>query len=174
MRIRPAVESDAAAIADVYGPYVLETTISFELEPPDAGDMRSRMRAEPRLPWFVADRDGLVVGYAYASQHRSRLAYRWSVDVSVYLAGSERRRGTGRALYDTLLPALRDLGYVQAFAGVTLPNEASVGLHEALGFTPVGVYRAVGFKDGRWHDVGWWQLPLTDPPVPPADPQPWA
>src|SRR3712207_347145 len=132
------------------------------------------MLGEPRLPWFVACRDGRVVGYAYAGAHRARAAYRWSVDCSVYLADGERGAGTGRALYERLLPAVRDLGYVTAFAGIALPNAASVGLHTALGFTPVGTYRAVGFKAGRWHDVGWFQLPLREPPAVPAEPVAWS
>ena len=123
---------------------------------------------------MVAERDGVVVGYAHASLHRARPAYRWSVEVSVYLAPAERGRGTGRALYQVLLGQVRDLGYVTAFAGVTLPNPASVALHERLGFRPVGIFEAVGFKHGRWHDVGWWRLPLVDPPPEhPADPRPW-
>ncbi|WP_369139909.1 arsinothricin resistance N-acetyltransferase ArsN1 family B [Modestobacter versicolor] len=172
--IRPADVGDAAAVADVYRPWVTGSVASFETVPPDADEMARRMTAQPRLPWFVACRDGAVVGYAYGGQHRTRAAYRWSVDCSVYLAAGERGAGTGRALYERLLPELRDLGHVTAFAGIALPNPASVGLHTALGFTPVGVYRAAGFKAGRWHDVGWWQLPLREPPAEPAEPAAWS
>ena len=172
--IRPADVPDAAAIAAVYRPYVTDSVASFETSPPDAAELALRMTGEPRLPWFVACRDGAVVGYAYAGQHRTRAAYRWSVDCSVYLAADERGAGTGRALYERLLPELRGLGYVTAFAGIALPNPASAGLHTALGFTPVGVYRAAGFKAGRWHDVGWWQLQLRTPPVEPAEPRAWS
>lgn len=172
--IRLARAADAAAIAAVYRPYVTGTVISFETEPPDAGEMARRMAALPLLPWLVAERDASVVGYAYASAHRTRAAYRWGADVSVYLDERERGRGTGRALYAQLFDLLRDLGYVAAYAGITLPNPASVGLHESIGFRPVGVYRNVGYKSGRWHDVGWWQLALVDPPpTDPAEPRPW-
>lgn len=169
-QVRRAGPEDAAAVAEVYGPWVTGSVVSFETEPPDAEQVRARMAAEPLLPWYVATRPSGVVGYAYAAQHRARPAYRWSVDVSVYLAEDERGRGTGRALYDVLLPALRDLGHVRAMAGITLPNPASVALHEAVGFVPVGVFEAVGFKHGAWHDVGWWQLALAEPPVRPREP----
>jgi len=172
--IRPATVADAAAIAAVYRPYVVDTVISFETEPPDGDEMARRMAAEPPLPWLVAERDGRVTGYAYASAHRARAAYRWGADVSVYLDATEHGRGTGGALYGRLLPLLRDLGYVAAYAGIALPNPASVGLHESLGFSLVGVYRRVGYKHGGWHDVGWWQLPLVDPPPSnPPEPRPW-
>ena len=171
MRIRTATVDDCAAIAAVYAPVVEQTVISFEETPPDAGEMARRMLARPRLPWLVAEEDGTVVGYAYASAHRARAAYRWAADCSVYLAEGARGRGVGRSLYDALVPLVRDLGYVTLHAGITLPNPASVGLHEALGFVPVGVYRDVGFKAGAWHDVGWWQLRLREPPIPPAEPR---
>ncbi len=171
--IRPAGAADAGAIAAVYAPYVTDGVASFEALAPDGPEMLRRMQAQPRLPWRVAVREDVVVGYAYAGQHKARAAYRWSVDVSVYLAASEHRRGTGRALYGELLPLLVDLGYVTAFAGITVPNPGSVGLHEALGFTLVGVYEAVGFKQGQWHDVGWWQCRLQEPPAVPVEPKPW-
>ena len=186
--IRGARDHDAVGIAAVYRPYVLESAISFELDPPGAEQICQRMLAAPRLPWFVAVRSDavrsdavrgdavrgdVVVGYAYASRHRERPAYRWSVDVTVYLLPAERGRGTGRALYDTLLAAVTELGYVSAFAGITLPNEASVALHEALGFRPVGVFARAGFKQGRWHDVGWWQRTLRAAPAIPREPLPW-
>jgi L-amino acid N-acyltransferase YncA len=168
--IRPATHADAAAIAGVYAPYVLGTVASFEEDPPSGGEVAARM--DLRMPWLVADVEG-VVGYAYAGPHHGRAGYRWAVNVSVYLAAEARGRGLGRALYGGLLPVLRRLGYVQAFAGIALPNDASVGLHEAVGFAPIGVYRSVGYKFGAWHDVGWWQLPLTDPAVDPAEPSAW-
>ena len=171
--VRPADVGDAGLIAAVYRPYVVDSVASFETAPPDAEELARRMTAAPRLPWFVACRDDAVVGYAYAAAHRTRAAYRWSVDCSVYLTAGERGAGTGRALYERLLPELRSLGHVTAFAGIALPNPASVGLHTALGFTPVGVYRAAGFKAGRWHDVGWWQLPLQEPPERPEEPRAW-
>jgi phosphinothricin acetyltransferase len=169
--VRPAVDGDAAAVAAVYAPWVTGSVATFESDPPDAAEVLRRMSAAPRLPWLVAEREGAVVGYACAVQHRARPAYRWSVDVSVYLVADERGRGTGRALYDVLLPLLRDLGYVAAHAAIALPNPASVRLHEGHGFSPVGVYRSVGYKHGAWHDVGWWQLPLVAPPLSPEEPR---
>ena len=171
--VRAATPDDAHAIAAVYAPYVTDGVASFEAAPPSAAEFAQRMDAPPRLPWLVAAADGAVVGFAYASKHRTRAAYRWSVDVSVYLAAQARGRGIGRALYARLLPEVRALGYVSAFAGITLPNPASVGLHEAMGFTPVGVYPDVGFKHGRWRDVGWWRLRLQEPPAQPDEPREW-
>jgi L-amino acid N-acyltransferase YncA len=171
--IRSATTADAKAIAHIYRPYVLETAISFEETPPAAAEFEARMLATPRLPWLVAVREGTVVGYCYASRHHARASYRWSADVSVYVAPSERGRGVGRLLYGELLPLVRGLGYVSVFAGITLPNDASVGFHEAFGLTSVGVYRNVGFKHNAWRDVGWWQLTFTDPPEQPAEPRPW-
>lgn len=171
--IRLATASDAAAIARIYAPYVRDTAISFETEPPDAAEMARRLAAiGERHPWLVAvDGQGLL-GYAYAGEHRSRAAYRWDADVAVYLEPRAHRRGIGRALYRRLFALLRAQGYVNAYAGIALPNAASVGLHEALGFVPVGVYRGVGYKHGAWHDVGWWGLRLQAPPSPPAEPVP--
>ena len=173
MRIRPAGDADAAAIAAVYAPYVTGSVISFEAEPPDAQEMQRRMTARPRLPWLVAVDGDDVLGFAYASAHRAREAYRWAADASVYLEAGRRGRGIGRALYDVLVPLVRDLGYVTLHAGIALPNDASRRLHEAMGFELVGVYRSVGFKAGAWHDVGWWQLPLRDPPGEPDEPREW-
>jgi phosphinothricin acetyltransferase len=169
--IRTAEPSDAAAIAAVYAPYVLETAVSFDEVPPTAAEMAVRMASG--LPWLVASEDEAVVGFAYAAAHRGRPAYRWGVEVSVYLDADVRGRGLGRALYAVLLPVVTRLGFVRAYAGVTLPNDASVGLHEAMGFTPVGIFREAGFKLGVWRDVGWWQLSLQTPPKDPAEPRPW-
>ncbi len=171
MRIRDAdPERDAAGCAAVYAPVVAETAISFEESPPGAEEMAGRIRAAKR--WLVAEEDGGVIGYVYATDHRARAAYRWAVDVSAYVAAAHRRRGIGRELYAVLFDRLRDDGYRVACAGVTLPNDASVGLHRALGFEDVGVYRRIGWKLGRWHDVLWLQLDLApgaaDPPAEPA------
>jgi L-amino acid N-acyltransferase YncA len=131
---------------------------------PDAAEIARRIAAgQEQWPWLVAD-DGAVLGYAYASQHRSRAAYRWSVDVSVYVAERARRAGVGRRLYQALFAVLTEQGFFNAFAGVTLPNEPSLGLHRAVGFEPVGVYRNVGYKLGSWHDTSWWQRTLRPPP----------
>lgn len=176
MRVRDAGAEDAAAIADVYRHYVEASAVTFEDVPPDAAEVARRMQATPRLPWLVAEDREAVVGYAYASRHRDRPAYRWAVDCSVYLRPDATGRGVGRLLYDELLPVLRRLGYWRAYAGIALPNPGSVRLHEALGFVQVGVYEQVGYKLGCWHDVGWWQLALAQPggvSGPPAEPRAW-
>jgi phosphinothricin acetyltransferase len=144
--------------------------ISFELEPPSVEELRARIATTlQRLPWLVAlDARGVVSGYAYASKHRERAAYQWAVDVSAYTRADCRGQGTGKQLYTQLLRELAGLGYCQAFAGIALPNPASVALHESVGFVPLGVYRKVGFKLGAWHDVGWWQREIATP----ASPQP--
>jgi phosphinothricin acetyltransferase len=169
--IRPATPDDAEAVAAIYAPYVETTVISFEVVPPTADEMRSRIdRVSTQFPWLVYADGGTVVGYAYASGHHARAAYQWSADVAIYIDRGFHRRGIGRQLYALLFDLLRRQGMINAYAGITLPNERSVGLHEALGFEPVGIYRHVGFKLGAWHDVGWWHLqlqPLPAAPVPP-------
>jgi len=170
--IRLAEERDAEAVQRIYAPFVLHTAVSFEVEPPGVDEMRSRIAATlARLPWLVCERQENVIGYAYASPHKTRAAYGWSVDVAIYVHEGFRRHGVGRALYTSLLAALRLQGFYNAYAGVTLPNPGSVGLHEAMGFQPVGIYRDIGYKLGRWHDVGWWQLPLRDRSAAPAAPE---
>jgi L-amino acid N-acyltransferase YncA len=170
--IRMANTGDAAAIAAIYRPYVTDAVTSFEVDPPGAADMAARIQAvRARMPWIVCmDTAGAVIGYAYASRHHERAAYQWSVDVAVYIHAGHHRRGIGRALYEKLFALLRLQGFYVAHAGITLPNAASVGLHESLGFVPVGVYPAVGWKFGAWRDVGWWRLPLQDLVATPAPP----
>jgi len=166
---------DAGPIQAIYAPIVAETAISFELEPPDVEAIERRIRETlPSLPWLVADGSDGVAGYAYATPHRVRAAYRWSVDVSVYVGAAERGRGIGRALYRSLFAVLRLLGYVNVYAVITLPNPASVRLHEALGFEPIGVFRGVGYKLERWHDTGHWELLLAPRPECPETPRPLA
>jgi phosphinothricin acetyltransferase len=161
MELRLARATDAPGIHEIYGPIVTGTAISFELTVPSVDAMAERVTAlQERYPWLVVDDAGQIAGYAYGSAHRSRAAYGWSTDVSVYVHPAAHRRGVGRALYAALLELLRHQRFEQAFAGIALPNPASVGLHEAMGFSPVGVYRDVGWKLGRWHDVGWWQRRL--------------
>ena len=173
MRIRHAEATrDAEACAEIYAPFVRETPVSFEERPPDAAELARRItELSASYPWLVAEEDGRVIGYAYASQYRARAAYRWAADVAVYVAAEHRRRGSGRALYEALLGLLARQGIRTACAGITLPNPASVALHEALGFEPVGVYRRIGWKAGAWHDVGWWQKELL-PPGAGAPPEP--
>ncbi len=171
--IRLATGSDAAGVLVIYTPIVRETAISFEVAPPDVTEMRRRIEDTlVRFPWLVCVEDGQLLGYAYASQHRTRAAYQWSVDVSVYVHAQARRSGVGTSLYTSLLQVLHLQGFYNAYAGITLPNPASVGLHESLGFQHVGVYRSVGYKLGAWHDTGWWQRALrthSGPPDPPAE-----
>lgn len=169
--IRLATEADAEGIVAIYAPIVRETAISFEVEAPDVNAMRRRITETlAHLPWLVCERRGEVLGYAYASTHRTRAAYQWSVDVSVYVHVRIRRSGVGKALYTSLLRFLDLQGFYNVYAGITLPNPASVRLHESLEFQPVGVYRAVGYKLGAWHDVGWWHLALRPHAVPPGPP----
>lgn len=156
--IRVATPSDSAQIQRIYAPIVGCTAISFELEPPTIADMAKRIESTLVMyPYLVAEREGQVVGYAYASQHRAREAYQWSVDVTVYIAPHAHRNGIGRALYERLLPILESQGFHTAYAGIALPNVGSVSLHEALGFHHIGTYTEVGFKHGSWHDVGYWR-----------------
>lgn len=174
MNIRVVALTDAEAITAIYAPVVQSTSISFELEPPSVGQMRGRiMTTLPDLPWLVSeDGAGTVDGYVYASKHRERPAYQWSVDVTAYVREDARGTGVGKRLYRALFDELARLGYFQAFAGIALPNAASVALHESVGFEPIGVYRKVGFKLGAWHDVGWWQRELREP-IEPSAPTPF-
>jgi phosphinothricin acetyltransferase len=167
--------ADAQAVQAIYAPFVSDNATSFETVVPDPAEIRRRIEAQhERYPWLVFEANRGVVGYAYASAHRSRQAYQWSVDVSVYVDRGFYRRGVGRALYLALFDVLRRQRFVNAYAGITLPNPSSVGLHESLGFEPIGVYRRVGFKFDRWHDVAWLHFRLREDPGPPADPSPAA
>jgi phosphinothricin acetyltransferase len=172
-RLRLAAPADAAQIAAIYAPFCLRTAVSFETAAPDEGKMRERISAlAERYPWLVAvSETGDVLGYAYAGKHRERAAYRWSVDFTAYVAPEAKRRGIGTALYRALMKICQSLGYYRAFAGITLPNEASVRLHEKIGFRAIGVYRRVGFKLGGWHDVGWWSLDLLPQEDEPREPR---
>jgi L-amino acid N-acyltransferase YncA len=180
MTIRPADPMrDAAACAAIYAPYVESTAISFEDAAPDAAEFAQRIEKYAATHQFlVAEAGGAVVGYAYACEWASRPAYRWSVETSVYIDPAHRHEGIGRALYRELFGLLRAQGFRIAVAGVTLPNPASIGLHESLGFEPIGALRDVGWKMGDWRDVGYWQLYLQpdaeDPPAEPRRPGPAA
>ena len=170
--IRMATEADAAAVASIYAPFCEKTAISFEYKAPTTVEMAERIRTVTRLPWLVLDDNGALAGYAYATQHRERAAYGWSVDTTVYVSPNYQRRGVGRALYTALFELLRMQGYYKVYAGITLPNRASIGLHQSLGFEPVGIYRGVGYKLGAWHDVAWYQLSLQPEQPQPAAPLP--
>jgi phosphinothricin acetyltransferase len=165
---------DADAIAAIYAPFVTDTVISFEDVAPTADEMAARIeRLAKTHAWVVAEHAGEILGYAYGCPHRERAAYRWATEVSVYVDPRHQRLGAGRALYETLFGLLAERDYRIALAGIALPNDASVRLHEACGFQPVGVYRRIGFKQGSWWDVGWWQLDLvTAIASPPAEPGP--
>jgi phosphinothricin acetyltransferase len=169
--IRLAAGNDAAGILAIYAPIVRETAISFEVDPPDVTQMRQRIEDTlVQFPWLVCAHGEEILGYAYGSQHRTRAAYQWSVDVSVYVHAQARRAGVGRSMYTSLLRLLDLQGFFNAYAGINLPNPASVGLHEAMGFRLVGIYQSVGYKLGKWHDVGWWHRVLRAPIVPPHPP----
>jgi L-amino acid N-acyltransferase YncA len=170
-RVRDATQDDAAACAAIYAPYVTDTAVSFETQPPSPEEMAERIATASRThAWLVLEDDGRVVGYAYGGPFHRRAAYRWTCEVSVYLEMGRRRSGGGRALYEALLARLTERGFRTAAAGMTLPNEGSVGLHRAMGFEPVGTYRRVGFKQGTWHDVAWTQRTLADGDEPPIEP----
>lgn len=169
--IRVAEARDASALAEIYRPMVVDTVVSFELDPPDANEMRARLdKTLPTHPWLVHERNGRITGYAYAQVLRTRPAYRWSTETSVYVDASQHGHGIGRSLYVALLAVLACQGFVAVFGGITLPNPASVRLHESLGFRPVGTFPHVGFKFGAWHDVGFWRRQLLDETLDPAEP----
>lgn len=164
MVIRDATSADSGACAEIYAPYVRDTAISFETEPPSADEMARRIAdAQERHAWLVAE-DDEIVGYAYGHPFAGPAAYRWSCTTSIYVTRDRRGTGVGRALYTALLDRLTDLGYRRAFAGIALPNDASAAIHRAFGFTPVGVYERVGWKHGQWRDVKWFQRTLSDQP----------
>ena len=176
--IRAATPDDAARIAAIYAPFVIGGTVSFEIDPPDARAMRGRMAASEGLyPWMVVTNgvdDAGVVGYAYATKFRDRPAYKYVVETSIYVAGDQQRGGVGRLLYEALIDTLRAQGFTQAIGAITLPNDASISLHESVGFRRAGVYREIGYKQGRWIDVGFWQCELNDSKVPPVEPKPFS
>jgi L-amino acid N-acyltransferase YncA len=171
--IRLARASDAAELQAIYAPIVRDTPISFEVAPPGVEDMRARIEKTLAVfPWLVEERDGRIVGYAYASRHREREAYQWSVDVSCYVHADARGQGIGAALYEALFGILRRQGFHGAFAGITLPNAPSERLHESVGFRRIGVYPEVGHKLGAWRDTGWYHLRLGDALQQPPAPRP--
>lgn len=173
IQIRLARDADVDAIVEIYRPVVVSTTISFETVAPDREDMARRVHDTLRsYPWLVCEVEGHIAGYAYATKHRVRGAYQWSVDTSVYVDQRFRRRGVGRGLYESLFAILAAQGYANAYAGIALPNPGSIALHESMGFEHIGVYRGVGYKLDRWCDVGWWWRSVRDrrqSPQPPQD-----
>jgi phosphinothricin acetyltransferase len=170
--VRLASERDAEACAAIYAPYVTDTAVSFEVDPPPPAEMAERIARAVRMhAWVVLEGEGRVVGYAYGGPLNPRPAYRWSCEVSVYLERGRRRTGGGRALYDALFARLAERGFRTVVAGMTLPNDSSVGLHAAMGFEPVGTYRRIGWKHDAWHDVAWTQRTIGRAEDPPADPR---
>lgn len=155
--IRDATTADAAAMLDIYRPIVEHTAISFEEAPPTPEEFADRIATlRSTHGWVVGEHNGRLVGYAHAAPHRSRAGYRFSVETTVYVAEDMQGTGVGRALYRALFDRLAASGFVSAYAGIALPNPASVRLHESVGFTYIGTFPHVGFKLDRWHDVGWW------------------
>lgn len=170
--IRVALVSDAESMLEIYAPIVRETPVSFELVPPSLEDYRLRVASVlETMPWVVCEEKGEILGYAYASRFRPRPAYQWTAEATVYVHPRRQRRAVGRALYTALFDGLRLLGYPSVIAVIALPNPASVALHETLGFVPVGVFQKVGYKLGRWHDVGFWQLTLQELSASPVEPR---
>ena len=158
MIIRQATPGDAAAMLEIYRPIVEDTAISFELAVPTVDDFASRIEKYLAThEWLVAEIDGEVAGYAYASSHRARAAYRFSAEVSVYVHPQYQGQGLGKKLYTALFDSIRERGFHYAYGGITLPNDASVALHKACGFSEIGTFSEVGFKYDSWHDVSWWQ-----------------
>jgi phosphinothricin acetyltransferase len=171
MLIRFATPADALAIQDIYAPYVTESTITFECDVPTVADIAGRIQTiQQQFPYLIAEIDGRILGYAYASKHRDRTAYQWSVETSVYVHPDGHRQGIARQLYTELFTWLRRQGYYSAYAGITLPNPASEAFHQSMGFEPIGVFANIGYKLGTWCSVGWFQLALQphqpEPPVP--------
>ncbi len=165
LTIRPATTDDARTLLAIYRPIVLNTTISFELEPPTLNQFQQRIeKALTNYAWLVAEIDGRPTGYAYGTEHRSRGAYQYAVETSAYVHPNFYRQGIGKILYKKLLSNLAQKGYCNAYAGIALPNEASIALHKRVGFEYIGTFPKVGRKFGRWHDVSWWHCPLRDEP----------
>lgn len=166
--IRLVEQKDAKEIAAIYAPYVDGSHVSFEFVAPGVEEIHARIRdISERYPWYVWESEGRVVGYAYGAPYRSREAYQWNAEVSVYVQEGFQGQGIARKLYERLIPELHRRGFINLYAIITQPNPVSVRFHEAQGFSPLCIYRNVGFKLGKWHDVGWWELRRTDLPVKP-------
>ena len=166
--IRAVTADDAPAIAAIYAHYVERTVATFEEVAPDAAEMAGRIAAVvPAFPWLVAELGGAIAGYAYGRPYHARAAYRWTCEAGIYLAHDRRKHGLGTKLYEALLDDLTDRGFVAAIASITVPNPESTRFHEKLGFEKVGVMEGIGFKTGKWRDVGYWQIGLGPRTIPP-------
>ncbi|HXV14466.1 MAG TPA: GNAT family N-acetyltransferase [Candidatus Krumholzibacteria bacterium] len=173
--LRLATPADATGCLDIYRPFVESSHTTFETEVPSPDEFARRIEVTlTQRPWVVAEEDGRILGYAYASPIKDRLAYQWSAEVAIYVAADARRRGLGRALYEALFRCLAGLGYVNAIGIIALPNDASIALHESLGFQKIAHLKEIGFKRGAWHDSGWWQKRLAPLPARPTPPRPLA
>lgn len=173
--IRLVRESDCQALLEIYGPFVTHTTVSFEYELPTEEEFRGRIRSySEKYPWLVCELDGKVVGYAYASKHRDRTAYQWSVEVSVYVHPEYHKKHIAKALYTALFEILELQGFISAYAGVAIPNEKSRGFHVSFGFKPIGIYHKVGYKLGKWLDTEWFERDIATPYAEPQMPKPIA
>lgn len=162
--IRPVSLADSETLLEIYRPYVDESAISFELQPPSLAEFQKRISDKAgKYPWLVCEEDGAITGYTYAGEFRSRPAYAWTTETSVYVRQGLHGQGIGRALYTALLAILQEQGFVNVVGGITLPNPQSVGFHEKLGFRPVGRIQDAGFKLGRWWDIGFWELQFPKP-----------
>jgi len=171
VEVRLATTNDAQQILDIYSPSVLSVAISFETVLPPVDEMQMRIEScLQKFPWIVCISDGKMAGYVYASKHREREAYQWSCECSVYIRDSFKGKGVGQDLYQLLFQMLKLQGFINVYAGITLPNEASVRLHEKCGFTPFARYENIGYKFGNWHTVGWWKLQINNYDLEPAPP----
>lgn len=171
-QLRFVRESDAAAIAEIYRPYIENTSISFEYDAPSSEEFLQRIRSTSAdFPWIVCLSENEVIGYAYANPHRNRTAYQWAADVTIYFSATFHRKGLSKITYETLFSILKLQGIHTLLAGITIPNEKSVGFHTALGFELLGTYTNIGFKFGKWHDTQWYQRPLNDYTTPPSTPK---
>jgi L-amino acid N-acyltransferase YncA len=174
-QIRVAEPVDAPEIVAIYAPYILHTSTSFEYDVPTVDEFSARIENGLRtLPWLVCDHDGSIIGYSYATHHRERKAYQWSVETSVYVKEGFHGKGVALTLYTALFNLLKKQGFVNAYAGISQPNSRSVAFHSKCGFTDVGLYKKVGYKAGAWHDVLWMHLMLTEPPLKPENPVPFS
>jgi len=172
MPVRIVRSGDAESIQEIYSYYVKNTSITFEIEVPSVDEMRKRVKNISSVyPWFVYEENGEVKGYSYASKHRERAAYRWSVDFAVYVDSVSQGKGIGKELFLRLIDSVTSLGYYNAFGIITLPNSRSISLHESSGFVLTGITENCGYKLGSWHNVGIWQLKLRNAEGEPAEPE---
>lgn len=172
-QIRLATSNDAQSVLDIYAPYCLKSPATFELQAPELEEIRNRIdKTLTRYPYLLYEENGQPLAFAYAGQYMERAAYRFSAAVSVYVREGFQGTGKGKALYGVLIPLLKKQGFCNAFAGITMPNPGSEALHKSLGFVQTGLYKNVGYKFEKWHDVSWWQLTLRPPVDIPGEPTP--